>query len=252
VIETVRDTVTSIEGSAPRATANALDWNVNLLNLPADGARRGGDWCDTFPISDEAVALTIGDVSGHGELVAETMETLRSAVFLAMRDTADPSKVLSIANTVAYSRGDGVIVTAIVAILNRRLRTLTFANAGHPAPFIMTAAAHGFLGRMIGDLPLGIVPNHCAADYVVALPADVQIVLYTDGVTEHNRDVLLGTRELVDACRAVYDYPVPNAACAIAWRVFQKVRGHDDAAVAVLRELPMLAKEAASSWLYRM
>jgi serine phosphatase RsbU (regulator of sigma subunit) len=143
-------------------------------------------------------------------------------------------------NSVVCSRGDGAIVSAIVAILNRRAPTLAFANAGHPAPLITTAASHGLLGHTVGDFPLGVVPKHRTSDYVVALPADAQIVFYADGVTEHSRDALRGERELVEACRAVYDHPVADPARAIAQRVFKKVRGHDDAAVAVLRERPTL------------
>jgi serine phosphatase RsbU (regulator of sigma subunit) len=221
--------------SAPRAARNVPQWNVDLLNSPAGGARYGGDWCDVFAISGNSIAVTIGDVAGHGEPVAETMHVMRQAVFAAMKDSADPSTVLSVANSAAYSQGDGVIVTAIVAILNRGLQTLTFANAGHPAPFMMTAAAHGFLGSAVGDLPLGVVRKHRAADYVIALPPDALIVMYTDGVTEHDRNILCGERELVGACRAAYDAPGSDAACAIARRVFGETRGHDDAVVIALR-----------------
>jgi serine phosphatase RsbU (regulator of sigma subunit) len=210
---------------------------MSFLNSPAGGARRGGDWCDAFAISDDRVGLTIGDVSGHGEAAAETMEILRTTVLLRMYANPDPAKVLAFANTIAYSRRDGgVIVTAIVAVLNRRLRTLTFANAGHPPPLVITPYRHAFLAQSVGDLPLGIFPTHRSADYAIALPIDSLIVLYTDGITEHNRDVVRGEGELVEACRAAYDRPVPNLANVIAERIFEGGRGHDDAAVTALRE----------------
>jgi serine phosphatase RsbU (regulator of sigma subunit) len=91
----VRQSVNSIEDRALRVAANVFDWSVNILDLPADGERRGGDWCDAFAISDDAVVLTIGDVSGHSESVAESMEVVRTAAFLAMHDGTDPSKALS-------------------------------------------------------------------------------------------------------------------------------------------------------------
>ncbi len=220
---------------AVRAARNVPEWDADVLNSPAGGARYGGDWCDVFAVSGNSVAVTIGDVAGHGEPVAETMHAMRQAVFAATKDSADPSTILSVANNAAYAQGDGVIVTAIVAILNRGLQTLTFANAGHPAPLMMTSAAHGFLGHAVGDLPLGVVRKHRAADYVIALPPDALIVMYTDGVTEHDRNILCGERELVDACRAAYDAPGSDAARAIAQGVFGKTRGHDDAAVIALR-----------------
>jgi len=226
---------TTIGESAP-AGQNAFNWNISLLNSPAGKARSGGDWCEAFTMSDEAVAVTIGDVSGHGESVAETMGTVRATILSGIRDYGDPSKVLSAANTVAYSRTDDVIVTAIVAILNPRRRTLTFANAGHPAPLVMTSDLHGFLAHDVRDLPLGIFPKHHAADYVIALPADALVVLYTDGITEHDRDPLRGERELIKACRAAYDRLETDLASAIARRVFQKRRGRDDAAITALRE----------------
>ncbi len=222
----------------------SIGWNVSLLNSPAGSARYGGDWCEALAISDDVMALTIGDVSGHGEPAAETMEIMRAAVLSNILGNLDPSKVLSVANTVAYLRRSGVIVTAIVAVLNRRLRTLTFANAGHPPPLMMTSSLHGFLTKSVGDLPLGVFLTHSATNYVVALPADALIVLYTDGVTEHERDLLRGERELAEACRAVYDCRVSEIASAIAEHVFQKYRGHDDAAVAALRLGAMTGKES--------
>jgi serine phosphatase RsbU (regulator of sigma subunit) len=205
------------------------------LNSPAGNARYGGDWCEAFAISNDAVALTIGDVSGHGEAASETMKIMRAAVLSGIHDHADPSRVLSVANAIAYSR-HGVLVTAIVAVINHRRRTLTFANAGHPAPLLMTPTGHEFLTDTICDLPLGVFRKYQAADYVVALPADALVVLYTDGITEHNRDSVHGERDLVEACRAAYDCPVPDVASGIAWRVFLKGRGHDDAAITALRE----------------
>lgn len=47
-----------------------------------------------------------------------------------------------------------------------------------------------------------------------------------DGVVEHRRNILCGERELVEARRAVRDLVVPDAALAIADRIFKKGRGH--------------------------
>jgi hypothetical protein len=34
--------------------------------VPAENARNGGDWCEAWPLSATTVALSIGDVCGHG------------------------------------------------------------------------------------------------------------------------------------------------------------------------------------------
>src|SRR5579862_9076344 len=121
-----------------------LGCDLNLLNSPAGGARRGGDWCDAFALARDCIAISIGDVSGHGDAAAETMRLMRSAVACAIYDGIAPSRVLSIANTTAHACGDGVLVTATVALLDKRRGTLTFANAAHPPPLILTATADAF------------------------------------------------------------------------------------------------------------
>jgi len=222
--------------NGPVRPGRGIAWDVSFMNSPAGRASRGGDWSDAVVISDDAFALAIGDVSGHGEPAFETMKIMRASLLRGIHANDGPAEILSAANSVAYSIRDGVIVTAIVAIVNRRLRTLTFANAGHPAPLMMTPTLHGFLTHAIADVPLGIWPTHNAASYVVALPEDSLIVLYTDGITEHERDAVRGERELVEACRATYDGSAPDLAASIARHVFQRGRGHDDAAVTTLRE----------------
>lgn len=215
--------------------AAPLGWLVNLLNSPADGARCGGDWCDAFAIARDCVAVSIGDVSGHGEAAAETMRVMRLAVASAIYQGVSPSSVLSVANTAAHACGDEIIVTATVAVLDRRRLTLTFANAGHPPPLMITSAGDGFLSSDVCDLPLGVLRRYRASDYVVALPKEAMLVFYTDGIVEHRRDYLRGERELIDACRAVYELPAGDAAYAIAQRIFQDGRGHDDASILTLR-----------------
>lgn len=83
--------------------------------------------------------------------------------------------------------------------------------------------------------PLGVFRRYRSADYVVAVPEQSLIVFYTDGIVEHQRDILRGERELVAICRDVRGLGVSDAALAIADRVFELGRGHDDAAIVALR-----------------
>jgi serine phosphatase RsbU (regulator of sigma subunit) len=222
-----------------RSTA-AFDTDLSVWNSPSGAAQCGGDWCDAFVLSEHVTALTIGDVSGHGETAAGAMAAMRATVLRAVHEIRIPSEVLAIVNDSActYGAGEGVIVTAIVAILDRRLGTLTLANAGHPPPLVLTSRAHAFLYHAPADMPLGVFSNYLAADYVIALPSDALVVFYTDGITEHRRDPVRGEAELVAAARAIHGLPRINAARAVARRVFQTSRGDDDAAALALRILP--------------
>jgi len=216
----------------------ALDGTVHRWSSPADGASRGGDWCEAVWLNSDAIVMTIGDVAGHGEPAGETMEAMRVSILQALLAKAAPSDALSAANDTAFALGDdGVIVTAIAATLDRRQGTLTFANAGHPPPIVMTAGGHGFAAKPLGDLPLGAFAKHHCSDFVLAVPDDALIVFYTDGITEHDRDVFRGEEELIAACRSIYGVPVPDVARAVANHVLRNVRGDDDAAVLALRSI---------------
>jgi serine phosphatase RsbU (regulator of sigma subunit) len=211
---------------------------VTRWSSPAGKAQAGGDWCEVFSISEDVLAVTVGDVSGHGESVADAAAFMRSATVRAFRQTRDPAEILSIVNTAAYEWADGVIVTAIAGVLDRRRRTFTFANAGHPPPIIVGDAGDKFLAHLPADLPLGIFSTHRAADYVIAFPSHALIALYTDGITEHERDPVKGEHELARACRLVHAGGFENAALFIAELVLLKERGHDDAAVLAVRIEP--------------
>ena len=220
------------------ATHGPFETNVTIWSSGADGALAGGDWCDVITVSEEAIAFTVGDVAGHGAEVADTMAAIRAAVVQAMSEIHDPADVLAIANTVAFGHGEGVIVTAIVAFLDTRFQTLTFANAGHPPPLLLTSEGHAYLEHPPSDLPLGIFPEHQAANYVVAIPADALVVFYTDGITEHERDPIRGEAQLSAAARHVYEWPEFDDARAIAQTVLHACRGDDDAAAMVLLTTP--------------
>jgi serine phosphatase RsbU (regulator of sigma subunit) len=233
-----------------RVRFGAFDTRMTVWNSPSGAAQSGGDWCEAFAVSEHVTGLTIGDVSGHGETVAGAMVAMRAAALRAIREIRIPSDVLAIVNDAActYDDGDGVIATAIVAILDRRLGTLTFANGGHPPPLVLTADGHAFLHSAPADLPLGIFPSYRAADYIIALPADALVVFYTDGITEHQRDPIRGEAELVAAARVVHGLPQINAARAIARRVFRNARGDDDAAALGLRTLPRESADDETAW----
>jgi serine phosphatase RsbU (regulator of sigma subunit) len=224
------------------AVQSVLETRVTIWNGPSGRAQAGGDWSAAIELPDDVLALTIGDVSGHGAAVSGTMAAMRAAVYDVIACARVPSKVLARVNDVACAYDGGAIVTSIFAVLDRRRGTLSFANAGHPPPLVMTRASHAFLHHSPADLPLGIFANYRAADYVVAIPSDALVLFYTDGITEHQRDPIAGEAELVEAARTVYERPDVNAARAIARRVFMTNRGDDDAAAIGVRTKPAETK----------
>jgi serine phosphatase RsbU (regulator of sigma subunit) len=220
---------------SPLADPGVLGTEITRWSSPSGHAVSGGDWCDAVHVSEDILAITVGDVSGHGEAASGTMHLVRSAIVKAIRDGRNPSETLCIANDLAYAREGGVIVTAIVGVLDKRKRTFVYANAGHPPPILLFERQHRFLKQTRADLPLGIFRHHHCADHVERLEDNALLVLYTDGITEHARDVLLGELELAESARGAYDAPSSETARIIADRVLRELRGNDDAAVLTVR-----------------
>jgi phosphoserine phosphatase RsbU/P len=76
----------------------------------------------------------------------------------------------------------GRFVTMVYAVLDPVKRTLTFANAGHPRPLLMTGMSAQFLDVEKG-IPLGLGPGDFS-EVEVNLPMGSRLVFYSDGITE--------------------------------------------------------------------
>lgn len=212
-----------------------VDTEVSYWRSAAGDSPAGGDWCETVLLSDDLVALTIGDVMGHGAPVAASMNVMRAAMLRGIGEGRLPSEILCSANDLAHSLPGGLIVTAIVAIVDRRRGTFVYANAGHPSPMMLTDRRNVSLAQSPARLPLGIFPRYHSADHVVPLDSEALLILYTDGVTEHARDLIAGELELESASRLAYETRARDAAAFIAAQVLSEVRGSDDAAIVAVR-----------------
>jgi PAS domain S-box-containing protein len=197
----------------------------------------GGDWYDAFRLTDGRVVLSVGDVMGSGLSAAVTMSSVRQAIRGAAQIFPDPCAVLDAADRALRSERPEAIVTAFLGIFDPTARTLNYASAGHPAPFLRDdAGAIRVLGG--SDLPLGLRTEHRserARDLSIADGA--MLVLYTDGLTEATRDVFEGEERVRQAMTSDAVLNSIDPAQTIADAVLHEL--HDDVAILVARFLPV-------------
>lgn len=193
----------------------------------------GGDWYDVFDLPDGRMAFSIGDVAGHGLHAAVIMGEVRQAFRAAAVNPKSPSLVLERANTIVNMRADTAIVTAIFGILDRETSTVTYAVAGHPPP-ILAARGVGTHTLPACGIPLGIAESVYTQDWTFTLPPGSLFTLYTDGLTEHSRDIMRGEEQLIAAIAAQIGAPSAEPARAIVNRVFEDIDNADDVAALVL------------------
>jgi phosphoserine phosphatase RsbU/P len=203
--------------------------------LAAAPPSEGGDWAEAFEVSDRRLAISIGDVCGHDAAASTIMRALRDEIRAAASVSPDPAAVMRDVNDAFYRRREATYATSIFGLLDVDRRTLTFASAGHPSPFLVAQRHARFLGPPINDPPLGIVPALDVALHHVPILGGALLVFYTDGIAEFDRDWMLGQNRLRAAARTAYRSPAVRSAALIAAQLSRLARRADDASILTLR-----------------
>lgn len=203
----------------------------------------GGDWYDALELDDGRLVLSVGDVCGSGLDAAVLMAHVRQIIRGVAHVHPDPQMMLDAVNRNLNAEYPGRIVTALVAVLDPIASTLHYANAGHLPPLLR--AEDGTVRTLeSGDLPLGVL-NDPPELRLVALPAGATLVLYTDGLTEFDRETLTNQERLERAVASGRVLREENAAQAVFHEI---IRGDPPDDVAILVLAREAERHAAQSW----
>ncbi|MET7843979.1 SpoIIE family protein phosphatase [Streptomyces sp. NPDC005356] len=157
--------------------------------LPApDASEVGGDWYDAFTLPDGATALAIGDVVGHDLDAAAGMAQLRNMLrAYAVSQQKPPSKVVEWLDRATVDIAEVSMATLVFARMSENDAgqcELSWTNAGHPPPLLVT---HEGVARYLTDghgILLGVTPDQIRLDATEELPPGSTLLLYTDGLIE--------------------------------------------------------------------
>jgi sigma-B regulation protein RsbU (phosphoserine phosphatase) len=143
----------------------------------------GGDWYDYIPLRDGRWAFVLADVSGKGMAAALLMASVRGMLRSLVRLGSSPGEILTELNRILIDDlPEERFVTMILGIYDPVTRTITFANAGHPAPVWVDSAEPRFLNTCSG-FPLGLL-EYEYQETAVELSSNARLLFYTDGITE--------------------------------------------------------------------
>ena len=217
--------------------------NVDHLRLDAeyrpgsDEATIGGDWYDAFALEDGRVAITVGDVLGHGLRAAVTMTKLRQAMQTTAMVRPDPATMLEVADRTIRLLDHETYATALAAIYDRTTHTIVVASAGHPGPATRDPDGriemHDCPGIMLG---LG-GPGKYTVQTVAARPSST-LAFFTDGLIEATRNIDQGYEMLRAALADDTLVGCDRPALAIVDRTLHGRHPGDDVALLVARVAP--------------
>ena len=168
----------------PRSPPDLPGFDIAGALYPAEFA--AGDYFDYLPMPGDATGIVVGDVSGHGFSSAMLM-CLTHAYLHSLAETQDRvEEILARANNILLKEIEqNRFVTLFFGRLDPRSRSLTYASAGHPTGYVLSASGEVRHRLESTAPPLGVLADAAFPGQgpVTLEPGDV-VLLVTDGVLE--------------------------------------------------------------------
>ena len=175
------------ESLLPRKLHSSEDFEIVAFSEAADEV--GGDYYDTYRVSENKVIVIIGDVSGKGTSAAFNMSQMKGVFHSLVQLDLEPVEFLTRANkALSHCLERSSFITASYFVIDKNIKEVRFARAGH-CPTIYynskkkTADYFQNKGLGLGILRNGEFSSYLQMDTINYQPGDL-IVLYTDGIVE--------------------------------------------------------------------
>jgi len=148
----------------------------------------GGDYYDFIPLSNQRLAIMLGDVAGKGVPAALLMAKLSAEARFCMLTESDAASGVTKLNDMLMHAGMmDRFVTLAACVLDPVSNMVTVVNAGHMPPLVYRPGAarleDGITSEATG-LPLGVVDNFPYSAHSFEIKPGDSLVLFTDGVTD--------------------------------------------------------------------
>lgn len=200
----------------------------------------GGDFYDTIPLIDGRMALVIADVSGKSVSGALLVSTLQASLHAYLESEIGLKELVIKLNRIILKNSTyDKYITFFIGLLDPKLHTFEFINAGHNPPLLYR---NGNLNQLkTGGVPLGMVEFDDYQSETLKLEANDLLVMFTDGVTEAENihEDFFGDEALEDLIRLHAREPVSS----LTSKIYSAVKAHvgvaeqsDDITLLVLKK----------------
>ncbi|MDX2561020.1 SpoIIE family protein phosphatase [Streptomyces sp. TX20-6-3] len=195
----------------------------------------GGDWYDALALPDGDALLTVGDLTGHGVAATSSMAMLLGALRGMAVAGIRPAALMGHLNQLLETSVQPALGSAMCCRYDPVAQTLTWAQAGHPAPLLFRDGTGHVLRRPEGVL-LGATTGAVYGEAEIRLiPGDL-LVLHTDGLTRGSGpDDDTGTRRLLALGRRLIGARDAQEGVRAVVEEFGEEQREDDACVMVVR-----------------
>jgi serine phosphatase RsbU (regulator of sigma subunit) len=222
---------------AQRALPALPALTLSATYVPAtEDTKVGGDWYDAVELSADRLFFAIGDVTGHGIDAAIAMNRSRYALVSSALREPDPALVLTYVNEELMREG-APMVTALAGFVDSSTHTIVYSCAGHPPPILLEPGCSPRL-LDIGGPPLSVLERPEYTTFRIQTVAGALLVLYTDGVIEHSKNILEGEALLLSVTASLADRAPAAPASFIYNAIFTGRSVGDDVAILTIGFAP--------------
>ena len=216
-------------------------YDISAYNYPTEEV--SGDYYDWVPIYEDQIGIVIADVAGKGVPAALLMAFLRASLRAASHTGYATHISMAKVNYLLWESIErNQYVTAFYGILDASNKTLSYSNAGHNPPLLLTA--NGKTTKFIhrGEQPLGMFRDTRYHEYYLSFDPGDLLVLYTDGATEalNPAGEEFGRERLAEAVKAAYNLTARELVSSLEKSVLEWTEGAgatDDITFFVIRAL---------------
>lgn len=143
----------------------------------------GGDYYDVRQVTNEVWAAVVADVSGKGVSSALLASLLQGSFLMASADPWHVESIMHRLNAFLLERTQGEKYATIFYCTIDSTGLLSYANAGHPAPFLVSA--DGRIRKLhTSGMPVGMIEGAPFETIQSQLERGDKVVIYSDGLTE--------------------------------------------------------------------
>ncbi|MGY1503189.1 PP2C family protein-serine/threonine phosphatase [Streptomyces sp. QTS52] len=220
----------------PRQGPQALDLAAHYLPS-STSALIGGDWYDALELADGDTLLSVGDLTGHGVTVTSGMAMLLGALRGMAVAGTQPGQLMTWLNQLLDASVQPALGSAVCCRYRPESRTLTWAQAGHPAPLLFRDGTGRVLNPPDGVL-LGATSGAVYGQAEETLePGDV-LLLHTDGLVPGRREGTAAAQRLLELAPRFGEARTAQECVRAVVEEFGEAEREDDACVLIARVAP--------------
>ncbi len=159
----------------------------------------GGDFYDFFFINERKFAFVVADVSGKGVPAALLMAVTKTLLKSHSQSTMSTARIIQKTNNeLSENNKDCMFITVFFGIIDTETGEMTYTNAGHNPPYILSPTGElKTLDEIHGPM-IGVMENIQYEEATIKLGMDDKIIVFTDGITEafNNKSEAYGEKRL--------------------------------------------------------